>query len=188
MELAALIQRIQAGDQEAFAILFDQYKHLVYRTAVLLLGDCQDADEALQEIFLKVYRSLDSYQPEKGAFTTWLYRITTNHCLNQRRKPRLEKVPLDMAEWDDHQGEFSHSEHLDEDQALQMAINHLSDKLRALIVLRFYGGLSYVEIAESLDVPIGTVKSRLALAIKNLRRDLETDDLAEFVQRDEAIS
>ncbi|KUO40626.1 MAG: hypothetical protein APZ16_04415 [Candidatus Hadarchaeum yellowstonense] len=67
-----LIQRCQAGDQEALAALFRQYANLVYKTAYLLLGDAQAAEDALQEVFLKVYRSLGTFEPEKGAFTTWL--------------------------------------------------------------------------------------------------------------------
>lgn len=188
MDLVTLIQRTQAGDQQAFAALFDQYKNLVYRTAVLLLDDSDDADEALQEVFLKVYRSLSSYQPEKGAFTTWLYRITTNHCLNQRRRKRIGRVSLGLARRDNHRSVLTPESRLEEDQALQKALHALSDKLRAVIVLRYYGGLSYAEISDSLDIPIGTVKSRLDLAIKNLRRELEVYKLEELAGKNEVIS
>ena len=70
LALEELIQRTQAGNQEAFGILFDRYKNLVYRTAYLIFYEAEEADEVLQEVFLKVYLSLSSYQPAKAAFTT----------------------------------------------------------------------------------------------------------------------
>jgi len=90
-----LIQRSQSGDEQAFAALFHQYKNLVYKTAYLILGDAHEAEDVLQEVFIKVYRSLHTFQPKKGAFTTWLYRITINHCLNRRRKRHLSFSSLD---------------------------------------------------------------------------------------------
>jgi RNA polymerase sigma-70 factor (ECF subfamily) len=185
MELASLIQQTLAGNKQAFGVIFDRYKNLVYKTAVLLLADSQDADEALQEVFLKVYRSLSSYQPEKGAFTTWLYHITTNYCLNQRRRKQFARFALQWAERDNHHNILSWDDHLDEDQDLELALRNLSDKLRVVVVLRFYNGLSYAEIAESLDIPIGTVKSRLDLAMKTLRRELQAANLEGLAEKDE---
>lgn len=176
LELDELIQHTQAGDQEAFGVLFERYKNLVYRTAYLMLDDVGEADEVLQEVFLKVHQSLSSYQPTKGAFTTWLYRITTNTCLNRRRKKRFSLFPLEWAQQRNHRATLSQQNGLEEKQALKQALRGLSDKLRVVIVLRYYGGLSYAEIAESLDIPIGTVKSRLDLGLRALRRELEASD------------
>jgi RNA polymerase sigma-70 factor (ECF subfamily) len=81
-----LISHAQAGDREAFAALFEQHKNLVYKTAYLILGDAHEAEDALQEVFLLVHKSLPSFDPRKGAFTTWLYRVTLNFCLNHRRR------------------------------------------------------------------------------------------------------
>ncbi len=173
LDLAELIKRTQSGDQDAFGILFDRYKNLVYRTAYLMLNETEDADEALQEVFLKVHRSLSSYQPAKGAFTTWLYRITTNDCLNRLRRKRGHVVSLDWGREGDNRASFSQASSLEEDQAVQMALGRLSDKLRAVIVLRYYGNLSYAEIAESLGIPVGTVQSRLDLGLRTMRRELE---------------
>jgi RNA polymerase sigma-70 factor (ECF subfamily) len=173
----ALIRRCQAGDEAAFAALFEQYKNLVFKTALLLLDGAgtpapeAEAEEALQEVFLSVYRSLGSYQPERAAFSTWLYRITVNHCLNRRRRRRwpwlsLDRVPAAQAS-------APSPEHaLSETEAVASALRCLSDKLRATVVLRFYADLSYAEIAQVLDIPIGTVKSRLAEALKLLGREL----------------
>ena len=81
-----LIRRCQAGDTEAFASLFETYKNLVFHTAYLILDNRVDAEDVLQEVFVQVYRSLETYDPARGAFTTWLYRITVNRCINFRRR------------------------------------------------------------------------------------------------------
>lgn len=163
------IPRAQAGDREAFAVLFGHYKNLVYKTAYLTLGDTLDAEDALQEIFLLVHKSLATFDPRRGAFTTWLYRITINYCLNHRRRQNPISVPLDdnglTSEFPGRQ--------LAEEEAIWQAIQRLSDKQQVVVVLRYYWELSYADVAQILDIPLGTVKSRLDLALKTLRRALE---------------
>lgn len=160
-----IIRRAQARDREAFAALFAQYKNLVYRSASLMLGDPHDAEDALQEVFVLVHRSLDGFDPHKGAFTTWLHRITINYCLNHRRKRSFLSTPLDEAL---STGEFPGAQSA-EDEAIWQAVRGLSDKQQAVVVLRYYWDLSYAEVAQILDIPLGTVKSRLDLALKTLR-------------------
>ncbi len=166
-----LILRSQAGDMRAFELLFQNYKNLVYKTAYLMLNDADEAEDALQEVFVQVYKSLPTYQPAKGAFTTWLYHITVNHCLNRRRKQHLA-VSLDRFSAA-LPSEPSHEDQMTEEAAMQHALNRLSDKLRVVVILRYYWNLSYAEIAQILDVPMGTVKSRLSQALNVLRKELE---------------
>ena len=168
-----LIKHAQAGDREAFAALFEQYKNLVYKTAYLILGDAHDAEDALQEVFLSVHKSLNSFDARKGAFTTWLYRITFNFCLNHRRRrshhSSLENIsPVPATDFPGAQ--------LAEDDALWRATRSLSDKQQAALILRYYWDLPYAEIASILDIPLGTVKSRLDLALKTLRKILEEQE------------
>ena len=164
-----LIHRCQVGDEQAFAALFHKYKNLVYKTAYLMLGDAYEAEDVLQEVFVQVCKSLNVYDPEKGAFTTWLHRITVNRCLNWRRKRRpslsLDRVHISLPS----------PEGRMEEKAVWQAVRGLSEKLRAVVVLRYYWELSYAEIAQILDIPLGTVKSRLNLALKTLRKDLEAE-------------
>lgn len=127
-----LIRRSQAGDEQAFAALFHQYKNLVYKTAYLMLGDADDAEDVLQEVFVQVYKSLPTYQPSRGAFTTWLHRITVNRCLNWRRKRRLF-VPLDNVRIPGPPPEGRM-----EEGPVWQAVGRLSGKLRAVVVLRYY--------------------------------------------------
>ena len=170
-----LIRGSQARDEQAFAALFHKYKDLVYKTAYLQLANAREAEDALQEVFIKVYKSLDAYDPEKGAFTTWLYRITVNYCFNQRRRRRLPLLSLDK-------GPPLTSRTLPEDQldeeaeTVQQAVGRLSEKLRAVVILRYYWELPYNEIAQILDIPLGTVKSRLNQALRTLRKELETEE------------
>lgn len=173
MAITHLIERTLAGDQKAFEQLFEGHKNLVYKAAYLILDDASEAEDALQETFLKAYRSLGTYDPSKGAFTTWLYRITVNHCLSQRS--RLTRF-LRSGEHADEGESTSLENELAERQALQGALARLSPKLSAVIVLRFFIDLSYAEIAQVLAVPLGTVKSRLNLALKRVRKELKVEN------------
>jgi RNA polymerase sigma-70 factor (ECF subfamily) len=174
MTIMQLIERTMAGDQKAFEQIFEGHKNLVYKTAYLILDNGREAEDALQETFLKAYRSLGSYDPSKGAFTTWLYRITVNQCLNQRR--RLRRF-LPLGSHVEQIVPMSLEEEVSEGEALRSALEKLSPKLRAVIVLRFFLDLSYGELAQILKVPLGTVKSRLNLALKKAHEELESEDL-----------
>jgi len=172
-----LIRRAQANDREAFAALFERYKNLVYRSAYLMLGNRGDAEDVLQEVFVQVYRSLTSYDPQRAAFSTWLHRVTINRCLNHRRRRSPLSVPLEetLVTVDLYAGRQ------EEDEAAWQAVSALSEKLRAVVVLRYYWELSYAEIAQILEIPLGTVKSRLDLAFKLLRRALQSGSRCDFV-------
>jgi RNA polymerase sigma-70 factor (ECF subfamily) len=172
-ETLTLIRRCQAGDLSAFGGIFERYKNLVYKTAYLMLGNARDAEDVLQEVFLEAYRVLGQYQPERAAFQTWLYRITINDCLNWKRKHRIPVLSLDEV------NPAADSPNDDADREVWSAISKLSPKLRAVVVLRYYLDLSYLELAQALDIPLGTVKSRLNQALQVVR-----DDLKGVVERD----
>jgi RNA polymerase sigma-70 factor, ECF subfamily len=173
-----LISDCLRGDDGACALLFDQYKGLVYRTAYLMLEQPQDAEDALQEVFTRVFRALHTYDAERGAFTTWLHRITVNVCLMRQRR----STPPD-AELDDESGHTS---------AIQSSTDHdpfallsrmdqaehllavLDGDQRAVVVLRFYHDLPYTEIAEIMGTALGTVQSRLGRALKKMRGVMQT--------------
>jgi RNA polymerase sigma-70 factor (ECF subfamily) len=167
-----VIERSQAGDERAFGELFEQYKNLVYKTAYLMLGEPQEAEDTLQEVFLRVHRSLRSYHPSKGAFTTWLHRITVNYCINQTRKRRLRLLPIAQVHPGHMPSQPSPAQRLDDEDAVAGAIRGLSGKLRAVVVLRYYWDMTYGEMAETLGIPLGTVKSRLNAALNALREEL----------------
>jgi RNA polymerase sigma-70 factor, ECF subfamily len=179
------LQRAQQGEPDAFAALFEQYKNLVFKTAYLMLGTRTDAEDALQEVFVRVHHSLREYDPRKGAFTTWLHRITLNHCLNQRRQWRFAFLSLDTFK----KLPAPRASNLDlaDEENIRQAIRALSDKQRAVIILRYYWDLPYGDIGEILNIPLGTVKSRLDLAHKTLRHALGTDEDAALASQVKVI-
>jgi RNA polymerase sigma-70 factor, ECF subfamily len=166
------IRRSLAGDGDAFAELFHRYKNLVYKTAYLMLGSASEAEDMLQEVFLEVHFALPDYDPARGAFTTWLYRITMNDCLSWRRKRRLQIVPLELIARAEPAPVAPVDASRDDDDAVWQALGKLNPKLRTVVILRYYWDLSYAEITEILNVPLGTVKSRLNRALLMLRAEL----------------
>jgi len=162
-----------------FEAIFGQYKDMVYKTAYLILGDTHRAEDVLQEVFIKVHKSLDTFDSRKGTFSTWLRRITVNQCISERRNThspplsleRLEEEGFDLAGADSR-----HPEELavkrEESQRIQRAMKTLDRKHRAVVTLRYFNELSYEEIAQVLSIPLGTVKSRINTAIRALRQEL----------------
>jgi RNA polymerase sigma-70 factor (ECF subfamily) len=182
-----LIQRCKAGDANAFALLFEQYKNLVYRTAYLILNDGLGAEDVLQEVFLKVHGSLHTYEPKKGAFTTWLHRITVNYCLNLRRRHFFDFLSWEADLPEARQMKVPSAEDEAEDGDIHKALQQLSPKLRAVIVLYYYNGLTYSEISQVLGVRIGTVESRINQALKNIRRTMNMTSIGDRVFQGEEV-
>lgn len=166
---STLIRRCQVGDTDAFARIFENYKNLVYRTALLMLDSADDAEDILQDVFIQVHRSLNSYDPYRAAFSTWLHRITVNKCLNFRRHWRFFTARLDEIPPSDLPATAISDGQRTDIESIQQAIRGLSVKLRAVIILRFYWELSNAEISEILALPLGTIKSRLKLAFHTLQ-------------------
>ena len=137
-----------------------------------MLGDRHDAEDVLQEVFVLVHRSLAGFDPHKGAFSTWLHRITINHCLNQRRRHN----PVTVSLHDDPLASEFPGAQLADKEAVWQAMRSLSEKQQAVIVLRYYWELPYAEVAQILEIPLGTVKSRLDLALKTLRKALDEQE------------
>lgn len=168
MERVLLPTRIDEHEK-AVSDLFEKYKNLVYKTAYLMYGNQEEAEEALQEVFLQVYRFLPGYDPAKGAMTTWLHRITINYCLRHHQKQAISLESLDdMDVAGPDEPIEAHIQATIDAQSIRDAILRLSSKLRAVIILRYFWDLSYKEISEVLSIPLGTVKSRIDLALKTL--------------------
>lgn len=166
---------------EDFEAIFREYKDMVYKTAYLILGDAHEAEDVLQEVFIKVHKSLDSFDSRKGAFSTWLRRITVNHCVTERRNRHLASLSLSLERleeegFDPEDADSQRPEELavkkEESHRIQRAMKTLDRKHRAVVTLRYFDQLSYEEIAQVMSIPLGTVKSRLNTAIQALRQEL----------------
>ena len=174
-----LIQRAQKGDQEAFAALVTEHQHYVYNLALRVLKNEEDALDLAQETFVRAWTALPNFRGQ-SQFRTWLYRIVTNLCYN--RLPNLRRSLSELgddviAEIPETGITFDNPAHGVESRELRSylhkAIDHLDENYRLLISLRYQNELSYEEIASTLNLPLGTVKTGLFRAKEQLRRALE---------------
>ena len=156
---ADLVSRAQAGRLDAFEELVRRHRLGAYRVALRMLGDESDAEDATQDAFVQAWRKLAGFRAD-AAFSTWMYRIVTNRCLNMlRARRRTEPLP------DDREAPASRPDRIAEArwqvEDLKLAILRLTPEQRAPLVLRELQGCTYDQIAEALDISIPAVKSRL---------------------------
>ena len=175
-EERSLLTRAKAGDSAAFEEIVRANEATVYRLALRQLGSREDAEDAAQEVFLKAYTGLAAFRGE-SRISVWLYRITGNVCTDflRRRKDAVslsteneEGEPLELDIPDERFDPAALAERKDLRAQVGKALNALPPEAREILVLRELGGQSYEEIAQSLDLDIGTVKSRIFRARKKL--------------------
>lgn len=180
-----LVEKAKRGDQSAFERLVVDNQNKVFSLALRLVNDREEAADLAQEAFVKAWQGLASFQGE-SSFSTWVYRLTTNVCIDHlRKKKRREAVEAavslddedsgwaEPADWEqDPQRQLEKSER---GKALARALDRLPDWQRQALTLRELSGLSYQEIGSALDLDMGTVKSRIARARLNLRKILLED-------------
>ncbi len=168
----SLIKRFIEGDEYTFNTLVQRHKEKVRNIIYLTLGNHDMVDDIAQEVFLTVYKNLGSFRFE-SQFTTWLYRITVNKCKDQLRKMKIRSIFTPIKESEEELGYTSSPENSDVREIVQKAIAKLPEKLRVPLLLKDIEGLSYQEIAESVQCEIGTVKSRIFRAREGLRNMLK---------------
>jgi len=164
-----LIRRVIGGDADAFRELYEKYKDKVFTTVHRIIGNYEEAVDVTQDVFIKIHRDLASFE-FKSKFSTWLYRIAVNFSINKVNEfGRHGRAHRKLAY--DNKPPENPNPGLPTEKILR-AIEDLNPKLKMVVVLRYLQELSYEEIAEVLDLSIGTVKSRLHLAHEELRRSL----------------
>ncbi|SEP17777.1 RNA polymerase sigma factor [Paenibacillus sp. OV219] len=173
-ELKHIIHRAKRGDREAFANLVQRFKGHVYRYAVGMLGDRMDAEDVSQETFIKAYYSVSSLDNEY-AFSSWIIRIAANLC-KDRLKKRTNTPEQEMNEEQNKRIADQHATDPLEKLSIEEGLSRLSVGHREVLLLHEIQGYNYEEIAEMIDVPLGTVKSRLFAARINLRKELRRED------------
>ncbi len=183
-ELVALAKQ---GDQNAFAQLVQDNQNKIYSLALRMTGNPEDGADLAQEAFLKAWRSLPSFQ-EESSFSTWLYRLTSNLCIDFLRKEKRRKAAVTTISLDDDEEEsppievpdhrFTPETEVERRElraAMSRALKVMSEEHRQILILREVEGRSYTEIAELLNLEEGTVKSRIARARISLRNILQKD-------------
>ena len=180
-----LVRRARSGDQRAFGLLVERYQKKVYAVALGMVKDAEEAMDVSQEAFVKVHRYLDRFKGD-SSFYTWLYRITTNTCIDVLRRRGVnssdsveydDTVEIDLAEANlgllGTQLDASPSRSLlrrELGEKLEEALAQLPEKHRAILLLRELEGMSYEDLSRTLDIPKGTVMSRLFHARAKVQR------------------
>ncbi|MDE0295293.1 MAG: sigma-70 family RNA polymerase sigma factor [Bryobacterales bacterium] len=177
---ANLVRRCLHGDGSAWEALVRVHTRVVYATCYRFTGHSEDARDLTQEVFLRVYRGLGSYQPEAAAFRTWLLRLTRNLLIDHYRRSRKDKVlePLEdqisgIEETSEVGGRADHTlVRREASEKLRAALDRMSPELREAVILRDLQQMEYQEIAGVLDIPQGTVKSRINRGRRDLAKHL----------------
>jgi RNA polymerase sigma-70 factor, ECF subfamily len=177
-----LITECLKGDPAAFGVLVRRYQDRLYNTVYRQLDNAEDAQDVVQEAFLNAYQSLDSFKGH-SEFFTWLYRIAVNTAISLKRKQRVT-LSIDAGRNGEHSiepldgSEYSRPgqglERAEEERRVQEALNRLSPEHRMVLILKDMEGQKYETMAEILEVPIGTIRSRLHRARAELRDILQT--------------
>jgi RNA polymerase sigma-70 factor (ECF subfamily) len=182
-----LIERSQKGDRNAFDDLIRKHEKRAYQYAFRLTSNPEEAGDVVADAFVRVYSALHNFKGQ-SAFTTWLYRILTNCFLDMRKREKSRPTTsleaalvtddgdLERQVQDDAPTPHAQAEKSERERAVERAVGHLPEYQQAMIMMYHVENLSYEEIAEALDLPIGTVKSRLNRARLSLREILIADE------------
>ncbi|MDH5657218.1 MAG: RNA polymerase sigma factor [Spirochaetia bacterium] len=175
-----LIEKVKAGDSQAYYDLVSDYRERLFRKACSIVGDVDEAEDLLQEALVSAYLAIHSFRGESGIYT-WLYRIVVNRCRDFLRSSGNRAIPMDpldpfsLVVKDFRPGIEKNHEHSEEASYLMDKINSLNGKYKKILLLRYYDELSYQEIGELMKMNIGTVKSRLFKARELLKRMIIAD-------------
>ncbi|HZM52591.1 MAG TPA: sigma-70 family RNA polymerase sigma factor [Vicinamibacteria bacterium] len=164
----------QSGEREAFDLLVERYQRDIYRLCYRYVNDPQDANDMAQEVFLKAYRAIHRFRGD-SSFSTWLYRIAVNTCLNFRssRRPEGEELPDSLP--DKHAGALDAMVEDERASRVREAVSRLPEKQRATLILKIYHELTHEEVAGIVGSSVGTVKANLFHALGNLRKMLHAE-------------
>ncbi|HVF27586.1 MAG TPA: sigma-70 family RNA polymerase sigma factor [Pyrinomonadaceae bacterium] len=176
-----IVERALAGDADAFGEIVRRWERRIFALAFSMLNSSEDAREATQETFLAAFRNLRNFRGE-AKVSSWLHRIVINQCISRQRRSRVrpETALDDETESGDaqlstpaHASPARRAESRERTEAVRRAVGALQPELREVVVMKEFEEMTFQEIADRLDIPLSTVKSRLYTALKQLRMRLE---------------
>ena len=177
-----LVERALAGDSDAFGEVVRRWERKIYALAYGITGSVEDARDAAQETFISAYRNLQGFRGE-AKVSSWLHRIAVNHCITRKRRARvraetgiedeMESAGERFLATNERESPALATEAKERTEAVRRAVAALPPELREVVVLKEFEDLTFQEIADALQIPLSTVKSRLYTALKQLRLRLE---------------
>jgi RNA polymerase sigma-70 factor (ECF subfamily) len=177
-----IVERALGGDADAFGVIVRRWERRIYALAFGMLGREEEARDATQETFLAAFRNLRGFRGE-AKVSSWLHRIAVNQCITRQRRARVrsETALEDETERDAatftaalHESPAHHAESRERTEAVRRAVSALPTELRQVIVMKEFEEMTFQEIAQTLELPLSTVKSRLYTALKQLKMRLES--------------
>ncbi len=173
-----IASRILKGDARAFGNLIDMFKSRVFNYCLRMTNNYQESEDLTQEVFLKLYKNMASYDWNKSALSTWIYSITRNTCLNYARDQEAKKVKtIEISQVNAGIRDGNQYRFVEERMLLFQVLNSLTLNERELIIMKDYLDLTYKEIGLILGLPIGTVKTRVHVIRSRLRQMLKEGDM-----------
>lgn len=170
------IHEVLSGNKQAFELIINKYKNPLYATILRMTKNPHDAQDLVQESFIKVYKQLEKYNAT-GSFSSWLYRVAINHCMDEFRSTRYKTKQVEIAE-----GKVVMTDHpeiifmkKEKSRQLERLVATLPEDERIIILLRYVNELSYQEISELVDKPLSTVRNKLHRAKKKMRETVKRE-------------
>ena len=171
---AELLQGLQSHDEHAFSFLYDHYSKALFSIILPIIPQTELAEDVLQEVFVKIWQNIKLYDPSKGRLYTWMLNIARNQSIDRTRSKdfnnRSKTTELSETVYNNRQG----AEAKIDDVGLTKTLSKLPDESRKLLELAYYQGYTQEEIANMLNIPLGTVKTRIRTTIIHLRKILST--------------
>lgn len=167
-----LIEQVSKGDKGAFKEIYSRFSQVTYNLALRMLRDKEDAEEVVQEIFLQIWNKANSYDPERGAVSTWVLNIARSRSIDKLRSVgyRNKNIEIDEEKVNSNVDLSRNIEDRDESKnVIKQALESLPEKQRIAIELVYFEGLTHIEAADKLNEPVGTIKTRIRLGVMKLK-------------------
>jgi RNA polymerase sigma-70 factor (ECF subfamily) len=168
-DIERLVNRLKTGDQGAFAEMYDRYSGAINGVITRIVRDTEASQDVLQDTFVKVWRNIQSYDSSKGSFFTWMLNIARNTSIDALRKLKKEGK-TEIQNWDAAVGVIGAAQQNINSIGLRKLVEKLPDEQRIMIEYIYFQGYTQQEVADELNMPLGTVKTRTRLAMRELRK------------------